>query len=53
MTLRILTGALAWLLVITGVHIQLNVGWTELADEFRVLLGGERRTLIVGFLPVT
>jgi hypothetical protein len=44
---------LCFMTVITLLHIQLNVGWETLADEIRIALGGERKTLIVGFLPVT
>ncbi|MFT7462541.1 MAG: hypothetical protein ACI9EF_000881 [Pseudohongiellaceae bacterium] len=50
---QVCIGSLVWLLLITGSHIQLNVGWSELVRETRVLLGIERPQLIVGFLPVT
>jgi len=53
MKARILTAAAIWLAVISALHIQLNVTWSRLADNFRVMLGGERQELIVGFLPVT
>jgi hypothetical protein len=45
---RIFAGALIWLLLISALHAQLNVGWERLAN----LLAG-RKELIVGFLPVT
>lgn len=45
---RVFVGALAWLVLITGLHVQLNVGWDRL---YLKLVG--RRELLVGFLPVT
>ena len=51
--LLVMAVLLAWLLLITLGHVQLNVGWGRLADEVRVLLGAERKELVVGFLPVT
>lgn len=53
MKARILTAAGVWLALISVLHFHLNVGWTRLADGFRVLLGGDRQEMIVGFLPVT
>ena len=53
MKLRILLGALLWTLLITGLHVWANVGFTEFGRAVRVLLGVERPTLRVGFLPVT
>ena len=53
MKLKVCLGALVWALLITLAHIQLNVGWSQLATKTRVLLGMERPELIVGFLPVT
>lgn len=50
---KVLFGAVLWTVLITLVHIQLNVGWARLRDEVRILLGREREELIVGFLPVT
>ena len=50
---RIVTGAMVWVILITLAHVQLNVGWSALADEIRVLLGMQRQSLIVGLLPVT
>ena len=50
---RILLGSLAWLVLISLLHVQLNVGWSRLASGFGEMLGGERSELIVGFLPVT
>lgn len=48
MNSKVATGALAWLLFITALHIQLNVGWERLTSS----LAG-RKELVVGFLPVT
>ncbi len=48
MKLKILIGALAWTTLITGLHVQLNVGWERL---FSMLQG--RKEMLVGFLPVT
>ncbi len=45
--------ALIWTLLLSGLHFHLNVGWSELGDEIRVLLGQQRKTMLVGFLPVT
>jgi len=53
MKARILSAAAVWLLLITALHVQLNVTWSRLADSVRVMFGAERRELIVGFLPVT
>ncbi|MDP6988825.1 MAG: hypothetical protein QF903_05050 [Planctomycetota bacterium] len=48
MKLKILLGSCLWVMLITSLHVQLNVGWTRLAS----MLAG-RQELIVGFLPVT
>jgi len=53
MKLRVVFGALGWLLVVTVLHLQLNVGWARLGRKIEVLLGRERPELVVGFLPVT
>lgn len=45
---KVLLGALAWITLITGLHVRLNVGWGKL----EALLFG-RQELKVGFLPVT
>lgn len=50
---KVLIGAVLWTLLITLGHVQLNVGWSRLADEMRILFGQERQELVVGFLPVT
>ncbi len=50
---QVALGSLVWLLLITGAHVQLNVGWGELARGSRVFFGMERPELVVGFLPVT
>ena len=53
MKAKILTAAALWLSLITFLHIQLNVGWERMVDGWRVLLGGDREEVIVGYLPVT
>ena len=53
MKLKVTVGALLWALLISWVHIQLNVGWGRLWHGIQVLRGVEREELIVGFLPVT
>jgi hypothetical protein len=53
MKLKVLLGLLAWLVAISLLHIQFNVGWGTLADELGVSLGRQRKSLLVGFLPVT
>ena len=50
---RVLLGSLCWMVLITLVHIQLNVGWSSLSRKYSVMVGEEREELIVGFLPVT
>ncbi len=50
---KVVIGALAWTLLITLAHIQLNVGWTNLRTKVDVMRGAARAELIVGFLPVT
>ena len=49
----VLIGATLWLLTISVLHLSLNVGWKEVAHQIKVMLGQERQTLYVGFLPVT
>ena len=45
---KVLIATLAWLLSITLLHVQLNVGW----DRLLGFLQG-RSEMVVGFLPVT
>ena len=53
MTRKVLLGALVWAVLITAAHVQLNVGWGNLARKWAVATGQARRELIIGFLPVT
>ena len=53
MKLRVLIGSVLWTVLITLMHIQINVGWSGFAREMRVFFGLERPELVVGFLPVT
>ncbi len=50
---KVLFGALLWTLLISVVHVTLNIGWGRLVDEVQVMRGAKRQELIVGFLPVT
>jgi len=50
---KVLIGALAWAILLTLAHIQLNIGWSQLKDNADVIMGKKRRELTVGFLPVT
>ena len=50
---KVLIGALLWTLLITLVHVSLNVGWGELGKQVEVMRGERREELVVGFLPVT
>lgn len=45
---KVLIGALLWLILITLLHVHLNVGWGRLVGMWH----GER-DLQVGYLPVT
>ncbi len=42
-----------WTALITLAHLAANVGFSGFAEDARVALGLERRSLRVGFLPVT
>ena len=53
MKLKVLLGALLWTLLVSVAHLQLNVGWREVGEIVREWMGGKRKTLEVGFLPVT
>ena len=53
MKFKVILGSLVWVVLISVLHIQLNVGWARLGARARVMLGWERRELVVGFLPVT
>ncbi len=50
---RVLLGAMLWMLLISAAHVQLNVGWSALWKNIRVLRGSDRAEMVVGFLPVT
>jgi hypothetical protein len=53
MKAKLLSCTLAFLAVITVLHIQLNVGWDTVVGQWEGFFDPQRRTLIVGFLPVT
>ncbi|MCA9001130.1 MAG: hypothetical protein KDB61_04340 [Planctomycetes bacterium] len=50
---KVLIGSMVWTLLITLLHIQLNVGFDQLARKVQVMRGERPADLIVGFLPVT
>jgi len=50
---KMLTGATIWLLLISVMHVQLNLGWGAVKNKVLETLGMQRRELHVGFLPVT
>lgn len=53
MKAKVLFVALAWALVISVLHVWLNVGWSKVAQSMGGLFGERRQELVVGFLPVT
>lgn len=53
MKLKVLLGALVWTLLVSLAHLQLNIGWGELADSVREWFGRKRAVLEIGYLPVT
>ena len=53
MKARLILFSTLFLALISVAHVQLNVGWGELAHKWAVMTGKERKTLHVGFLPVT
>lgn len=53
MKLKIIIGSILWVLLITAAHVHMNVTWSRLGTELKVMFGGDRDELVVGFLPVT
>jgi hypothetical protein len=53
MKLKVAIGALAWALLISVTHVQLNIGWGSFSDRIAVMRGQQRAELMIGFLPVT
>jgi NitT/TauT family transport system substrate-binding protein len=47
---KILACALAWLVVITGLHSWLNVNWAAVLNDYRPPM---ERKIVVGYIPVT
>lgn len=43
-------GVISWVLTITGLHLWLNVDWSQLLNDFQPL---EKRKLSVAYIPVT
>ncbi len=50
---KILMGAVLWTLLISGLHVQLNIGWSQLASSLRGQFEERPESMVVGFLPVT
>ncbi|MFT7676654.1 MAG: hypothetical protein ACI8QC_000627 [Planctomycetota bacterium] len=50
---KVFMGSVLWTILISLLHVQLNVGWSELARKLRVQMGEQPTELVVGFLPVT
>ena len=50
---KVLFGSLVWTVLITVLHVQLNIGWAALRHEVDLRRGAVREELVVGFLPVT
>ncbi len=46
-------GVVGGALAIFALHVTVNIGWERWIGDMKVLFGGERRHMIVGFLPVT
>ena len=53
MKARIALFTVLFLALVSAAHVRWNIGWKAVEDDLRMLLGGERQTLYVGFLPVT
>jgi hypothetical protein len=47
---KIIIGATAWLVLVSAVHLSLNVDWTVLLND---RLPENRRKLNVAYIPVT
>lgn len=43
----------AFLALVSVLHASWNIGWDNLREDLRTLMGGERLVMNVGFLPVT
>ncbi|MFT5687986.1 MAG: hypothetical protein ACJAZN_002220 [Planctomycetota bacterium] len=50
---KVFLGSVLWTILISFLHVQLNVGWGELLRKVQVQLGEQPQGLVVGFLPVT
>jgi len=47
---KVVSAALAWLALITGLHAYLNVNWPALLNDYRPV---QKRKIVVAYLPVT
>ena len=45
-----IAGALAWLVIVSGLHGWLNVNWTAVFNDY---LPAAKRKIVVGYIPVT
>ena len=50
---KVCLGSVFWTILISCLHVQLNVGWGELLRKARVQMGEQAQGMVVGFLPVT
>ena len=49
-TKRVVLAVIAWLVVISGLHLSLNLDWSSVRNEWRT---EEERKLNVAYIPVT
>jgi NitT/TauT family transport system substrate-binding protein len=49
-TKRVVLTVVAWLTVVSGLHMWLNMDWSSVRNEWRV---EEERKLNVAYIPVT
>jgi NitT/TauT family transport system substrate-binding protein len=47
---KVVAGALAWLVVVSGLHGWLNVNWTAVLNDY---LPPAKQKIVVGYIPVT
>jgi NitT/TauT family transport system substrate-binding protein len=47
---KVLAGAVAWMIVVSGLHGWLNVNWDAVLNSYRP---AAKRKIIVGYIPVT
>lgn len=47
---KVIAGAAAWLMLVSGLHGWLNVNWTAVLNDY---LPAAQRRIVVGYIPVT